>query len=120
MCSDPEQSRLRVWDLGGRKDLRRLWSHYYAEAHAVVFVVNLKQLPQRLAELYGCFGTRKENAEQLLREDNLQDIPFLVVLNDEARANEAARKDLTDILGNLLKGRIYRLTDMQLPTGEYD
>lgn len=32
--------RLVFWDLGGQRELHSLWRHYYAEAHAVIFVVD--------------------------------------------------------------------------------
>lgn len=31
---------LNFWDLGGQEDLRTLWSSYYDEANAMIFVVD--------------------------------------------------------------------------------
>ena len=31
---------LRVWDLGGRADLREIWARYYAESRAVLFCLD--------------------------------------------------------------------------------
>jgi ADP-ribosylation factor related protein 1 len=33
-------SKLMFWDLGGQPGLRAIWGRYYAQAHALVFVVD--------------------------------------------------------------------------------
>ncbi|KAF0301763.1 ADP-ribosylation factor-related protein 1 [Amphibalanus amphitrite] len=32
--------RINFWDLGGQEDLQSLWDKYYAECHAVIYVVD--------------------------------------------------------------------------------
>jgi GTPase SAR1 family protein len=51
-----EQSKLRLWDLGGRRDIRQLWAHYYTAAHAVIYVVRVRELKERMAEVCSCLG----------------------------------------------------------------
>ncbi|CAK9254227.1 unnamed protein product, partial [Sphagnum jensenii] len=31
---------LNFWDLGGQKDLQTLWDKYYAESHAVIYIID--------------------------------------------------------------------------------
>ena len=40
---------LVLWDLGGQAQLRTIWDKYYAESHAVVFVVDAADV-DRIAE----------------------------------------------------------------------
>lgn len=42
-------SPVTVWDLGGAPGLRRIWTEYYGEAHAVVMVVDAST-PSRFQE----------------------------------------------------------------------
>jgi GTPase SAR1 family protein len=32
--------RLSFWDLGGQSDLQSIWASYYAECHAIVFMID--------------------------------------------------------------------------------
>lgn len=32
--------RLNFWDLGGQTELQSLWDKYYAESHAVIYIVD--------------------------------------------------------------------------------
>merc|ERR1711972_243447 len=32
--------RFTVWDIGGQDRIRRLWRHYYAGTHGVIFVID--------------------------------------------------------------------------------
>lgn len=34
------QAPLIVWDLGGQAGLRSIWDKYYAESHAILYVVD--------------------------------------------------------------------------------
>lgn len=44
----------QFWDLGGGGDLPKLWKKYYAEAHAVVFVVDSENIEAgRLCQVLG-------------------------------------------------------------------
>lgn len=49
-------SILLFWDLGGQRDIRTIWSKYYDECHAVVFVVDAADL-ERMSEGWEVFGT---------------------------------------------------------------
>jgi ADP-ribosylation factor related protein 1 len=36
---DIGMTRINFWDLGGQTDLQTLWQSYYAESHAILFMV---------------------------------------------------------------------------------
>ena len=46
---------LQFWDLGGQRDIRSIWSKYYEECHAVVYVVDAADR-ERLEEGWEVFG----------------------------------------------------------------
>jgi ADP-ribosylation factor related protein 1 len=46
---------LNFFDLGGQRDIRRIWEKYYDECHAVVFVLDASD-QARLSEGWGVFG----------------------------------------------------------------
>ncbi|VVC95351.1 unnamed protein product [Leptidea sinapis] len=37
---DVDGVRLNFWDLGGQQELQSLWDKYYAECHAVIYIVD--------------------------------------------------------------------------------
>lgn len=41
---------LRFWDLGGSEDMRRIWSKYYKECHALLWVVDARWLDDEVVE----------------------------------------------------------------------
>jgi hypothetical protein len=43
---DAFQAQLLLWDLGGAPGLRSIWDKYYADTHALLFVVDSSQ-PER-------------------------------------------------------------------------
>ena len=48
------QAQLLLWDLGGAPGLRSIWDKYYADSHALLFVVDASQ-PERCAYAhYAC------------------------------------------------------------------
>jgi len=32
--------KFKVWDLGGRSNLRKIWESYYPECHGLIFMVD--------------------------------------------------------------------------------
>lgn len=47
--------KLNFWDLGGQEELQSLWDKYYAESHAVIFVVDSSDR-ERIPESKEVFG----------------------------------------------------------------
>ena len=49
------KARLNFWDLGGQRDLHSIWEKYYAECHAIVFVMDATA-KDRIEECKEVFG----------------------------------------------------------------
>ena len=45
-CLQAHQAPLIFWDLGGQAGLRSIWDKYYAESHALIFVVDSSENPE--------------------------------------------------------------------------
>ena len=68
-------AEFKVYDVGGRHDLRGHWRIYYPKAHAIVFVldaVDRRRLHEAAAEL-----------QRLLDDDTLVHVPFLLLANKQ-------------------------------------
>ncbi|KAG4182357.1 hypothetical protein ERO13_A09G040865v2 [Gossypium hirsutum] len=63
------------WDLGGQPGLRSIWEKYYEEAHAVIFVIDAA-CPSR-------FEDSKSALEKVLRHEDLQGAPLLILANKQ-------------------------------------
>lgn len=48
-------SHLQFWDVGGQRDFRALWPKYYADSHAVVYLIDSSDAA-RLEEAFDVFG----------------------------------------------------------------
>ncbi|KAL2550389.1 GTP-binding protein 1 [Forsythia ovata] len=81
-------AKLVFWDLGGQPGLRSIWEKYYEEAHAVVYVVDAACLSR--------FEDSKSALEKVLRHEDLQGAPLLILANKQdleeaVSADELAR-----------------------------
>ncbi|XP_044467463.1 ADP-ribosylation factor-related protein 1 isoform X3 [Mangifera indica] len=68
-------SKLVFWDLGGQPGLRTIWEKYYEEAHAVVYVID--------AACTSRFEDSKSALEKVLRHEDLQGAPLLILANKQ-------------------------------------
>lgn len=73
------QEAIKVWDLGGRQDLRSYWAAYYSKAEAIVFVVDATNRT-RLAET-------SATLRSLLDENVLVGLPLVVLANKQDLPN---------------------------------
>lgn len=67
--------RLVFWDLGGQEELQALWDKYYAESHAVIYVIDSSD-PNRLEESRLAF-------DEMLKSEALHSVPVLVLGNKQ-------------------------------------
>jgi ADP-ribosylation factor related protein 1 len=67
--------RLVLWDLGGQASLRAIWPRYFAEAAAIIFVVDSGD-PER-------FDEAKAELEQVVAHPDLRGVPVLVLANKQ-------------------------------------
>lgn len=82
---------MQVFDLGGGKNIRRVWKAYLAEVHGVVFVVDAAD-PSRFAEC-------KEVLHSTLEQQHLLDKPILVFANKQDLPTAAAAAEVASALG---------------------
>ncbi|KAK3927644.1 ADP-ribosylation factor-related protein 1 [Frankliniella fusca] len=73
---------LNFWDLGGQQELQSLWDKYYAESHAVIYIVDSSDR-DRISE-------SKETFDKMISTQSLQGVPLLVLAN---------KQDVTDCMG---------------------
>ncbi|KAF5307950.1 hypothetical protein FQR65_LT06517 [Abscondita terminalis] len=74
--------RLNFWDLGGQSELQSLWDKYYAESHAIIYIVDSSDR-ERIPD-------SKETFDKMIANENLQGIPLLVLAN---------KQDIPDCMG---------------------
>ncbi|KAK4799558.1 hypothetical protein SAY86_024923 [Trapa natans] len=79
-------AKLVFWDLGGQPGLRSIWEKYYEEAHAVVFVIDAS-CPSR-------FEDSKSALEKVLRNDDLQGAPLLILANKQDLPEAVSTEEL--------------------------
>lgn len=84
-------SPLVFWDLGGAAGLRSIWEKYYAEAHAVIFVVDASD-PRR-------FDESKAVLDKVLRDVALHCAPLLVLANKQDAPGAVAAIEMRERLG---------------------
>lgn len=72
---ETSEAILNFWDLGGQKELQTLWSRYFTEAHAVIWVVDSSE-PERFTE-------SREALRLLLEDEHLKQSPFLFIMNKQ-------------------------------------
>ena len=72
---DFDNMSLQFWDLPGQQSFRRIWTNYYSEAHAIVFMVDSADT-DRLKEA-------RYELHKLLNEYALRNAPFLVLANKQ-------------------------------------
>jgi len=83
--------RFRAFDLGGHEAARQIWRNYYAKVDAVVFLVDSvdrERFPEVKSELDGLLG-----------DDQLKDVPFLVLGNKIDMRGAASEEELRMSLG---------------------
>lgn len=94
-------TKLIFWDLGGQPGLRSIWEKYYEEAHAVIYVVD-SICPSR-------FEDSKSALEKVLRHEDLQGAPLLILANKQDLPEAVAAEELARYLDlKKLDERVYR------------
>lgn len=66
---------LNFWDLGGQAELQSLWDKYYAESHAIIYIVDSSDR-ERIDE-------SKETFDKVIASENLKGVPLLVLANKQ-------------------------------------
>ncbi|KAK9839503.1 hypothetical protein WJX81_006203 [Elliptochloris bilobata] len=95
------QAQLLLWDLGGAPGLRSIWDKYYADSHALLFVVDASQ-PARLEEA-------RCELERALASRELFGAPLLVLANKTDLAPEGGAGSSARLGLERLEGRASRV-----------
>lgn len=72
---DISSVRLNFWDLGGQEELQSLWDKYYAESHAIIYIVDSSDR-ERLEE-------SKEAFDRMISNEALLTVPLLLLANKQ-------------------------------------
>ncbi|KAJ3388480.1 ADP-ribosylation factor protein 3 [Entophlyctis sp. JEL0112] len=80
---------INFWDLGGQRELRRLWKKYYSESHAIVFVVDATDL-ERIEEARDVFET-------IVGSEEFEGVPVLLLANKSDRDDAVELSRLKDV-----------------------
>ncbi|KAK6121693.1 hypothetical protein DH2020_044561 [Rehmannia glutinosa] len=93
-------TKLVFWDLGGQPGLRSIWEKYYEEAHAVIYVIDAA-CPSR-------FEDSKSALEKVLRHEDLQGAPLLILANKQDLEDAVSADELAQYLDlKKLDERVY-------------
>ncbi|KAJ7975687.1 ADP-ribosylation factor-related protein 1 [Quillaja saponaria] len=93
-------TKLVFWDLGGQPGLRSIWEKYYEETHALVFVIDAS-CPAR-------FEDSKSALEKVLRHEDMQGAPLLILANKQDLAEAVSAEELARYLDlKKLDERVY-------------
>ncbi|XP_046554652.1 ADP-ribosylation factor-related protein 1-like [Haliotis rubra] len=67
--------RLNFWDLGGQEELQSLWDKYYAESHAVIYIVDSSDT-ERIEESKAAF-------DKMITNNTLAGVPLMLLANKQ-------------------------------------
>ena len=113
----------RVWDIGGRTKITSLWQHYYRDTQAIIFVVDSND-KERLSDIgqeksYFSDDTACEELHRLCLEDELKDVPILIMANKQDLPFALSIKEVTERLRlKQIKNRKWHIQSCCARTGD--
>uniref|UniRef100_A0A915A5X6 ADP-ribosylation factor 1-like 2 n=1 Tax=Parascaris univalens TaxID=6257 RepID=A0A915A5X6_PARUN len=81
---------LTVWDIGGQQKIRSLWSYYYQDAEAVIFVVDSRD-KERIDEC-------REQLHYTMQQDELRNAIVLIFANKQDLPHAMSAAEVADAL----------------------
>eukprot|EP01084_Bolivina_argentea_P004032 7642_1 len=107
---ETKKSKLKIWDLGGHKRFRRMWSRYCRKNDAIIFVIDSMATNK--------FDQVKIELQELLESDTfLKEIPVLLILSKYDQINAVKSHELINALDlvsykQLFENRKYGLIEV--------
>jgi len=90
---------LTVWDVGGQQKIRALWRYYFQGVGALIYVVDSNDRERVDGAAAGGDDSAREELANVLRADELRDVPLLVYANKQDLPNRMELAELVDRLG---------------------
>jgi len=98
-------------DVGGQPKIRPLWRHYIADVRGLIFVVNAADKER--------FEESKNELSKLLKEEELRDVPLLVLANKQDLPIAVSPKEVGNALElNKLTSRKWCIQSTSAMEGE--
>ena len=103
---------MTAWDIGHRDSLRPLLRHYYPNTNALIFVIDSNDV-ERMEEAI-------DYMKPHFMEDELRDCPVLIMANKQDLDTSLSTIEIieTNKLGEVLRGRTWRVSGCSGTTGE--
>ncbi|KAJ1311025.1 hypothetical protein OPQ81_009531 [Rhizoctonia solani] len=83
--------KFQVWDLGGQSSIRPYWRCYYANTHAIIYVID--------ASDHDRLQTSRAELLTMLAEEELKGVPVLVFSNKQDVPGALPPGEISDRLG---------------------
>ncbi len=83
--------KFQVWDVGGQDKIRRLWHHYYAGSHGIIFVVDSSDKHR--------VDTAREELASILDADVMRGAALLVYANKQDLPGAMTTTEVAEKLG---------------------
>ncbi|GJQ11768.1 hypothetical protein GpartN1_g3559.t1 [Galdieria partita] len=83
--------KFRAFDLGGHAAARQIWRNYYTKVDAIVYMVDAADRDR--------FNEAKKELDALLADEQLTDVPFLILGNKIDVPQAASEEELRTALG---------------------
>jgi ADP-ribosylation factor protein 1 len=83
-------TKLTMWDVGGQGRIRSLWRHYFTNTNALMFFVDSRDR-ERISDA-------AQEIARLAQEDELINVPFLILANKQDLPNTMSLAEITDKL----------------------
>lgn len=110
---NPSNLILKFWDIGGQENLRHMWSEYYSQCHAIIFVVDSTDT-SRITEW-------KEILTSIMMDDEIEGVPVLMLANKQDRPDRLEIQDIKEIFNQIaehLSARDSRVLPVSALTSE--
>ncbi|XP_062302741.1 ADP-ribosylation factor-like protein 11 [Osmerus eperlanus] len=85
-----KNTSLIVWDVGGQRKMRSNWRYYLDDCKALVFVVDSSDRAR--------MGEAQNALKKVLEDENLKDVPLMVLANKKDLPNSMTIRELSNLL----------------------